>query len=90
MRDTAIPPLTNRLHSLVGRLSHEGGYIVAQADVAEAVARIVQLERALGELLSHIDQVGYVDGGSRLGDAASVVSDAKMVLGKMPPRSVAA
>lgn len=80
-----MPPLTNRLHSLVGRLSQEGGYIVAQADVAEAVARIVRLERALGELLSHIDQVGYVDGGSRLGNAASVVSDAKMVLGEMPP-----
>ncbi len=80
-----MPPLTNRLHSLVGRLSHEGGYIVAQADVAEAVARIVQLERALGELLSHLDHVGYVDGGSRLGDATSVVSNAKMVLGKTPP-----
>jgi len=53
MRDRAMPPLTNRLHSLVGRLSQEGGYIVAQADVAEAVARIVRLERALGELLSH-------------------------------------
>ena len=82
MRDTAMQPLTNRLHSLVVRLSHEGGYIVAQADVAEAVARIVQLERALGELLSHIDQVRYLDGGSRLGDATSVVSNARRVLGR--------
>ncbi len=80
-----MPPLTNRLHSLVGRLSHEGGYIVAQADVAEAVARIVQLERALGELLSYLDQVGYLDGGSRLGDATPAVSDARMLMGKVVP-----
>lgn len=85
MKDTATQPLTNRLHSLVGRLSHEGGYIVAQADVAEAVARIVQLERALGGLLRHLDQVGYLEGGSQSGDATSVVSDARMVLGKMSP-----
>ncbi len=85
MRDTVLPPLANRLHSLVGRLSQAGGYIVAQADVAEAVARIVQLERALGELLSHIDRVGYLDAeGSRLGDATPVVNDARMVLGKTP------
>ena len=81
-----MPPLANRLHSLVGRLSQAGGYIVAQADVAEAVARIVQLERVLGELLSHIDQTSYRDaGGSRLGDATPAVSNARMVLGKIVP-----
>jgi len=86
MRDTAMQPLTNRLHSLMGRLSHEGGYIVAQADVAEAVARIVQLERALGELLSHLNQVGYRDiDDSRLSDATPAVSNARMVLGKVVP-----
>jgi len=86
MRDTAMQPLTNRLHSLAGRLSHEGGYIVAQADVAEAVARIVQLERVLGELLSHVDQMSCPGiGGSRLSDAAPAVSNARMALGKVVP-----
>jgi len=81
-----MQPLTNRLHSLVGRLSQEGGYIVAQADVAEAVARIVQLERALGELLDHIDHVDdFGTAGSRLGDATPVVNLARMVLGHGPP-----
>lgn len=81
-----MQPLTNRLHGLVGRLSHEGGYIVAQADVAEAVARIVQLERALGELLSHIEQTSYFDtGGSRLSNATPVVLSARTVLGKLVP-----
>lgn len=79
-----MQPLTNRLHSLVGRLSQEGGYIVAQADVAEAVARIVQLERALGGLLSHIEQTSYFDiGESRLSDATPAVSNARIVLGKV-------
>ena len=78
-----MQPLTNRLHSLVGRLSQTGGYIVAQADIAEAVARIVQLERALGDLLGHIDQGGCLNGGSGIGDATSVVNNARMVLGKV-------
>jgi hypothetical protein len=83
-----MPPLANRLHSLVGRLSRAGGYIVAQADVAEAVARIVQLERVLGELLSHIDRVGYLDaGGSRLSDATPAVSNARTVLDKVVPHA---
>ena len=81
-----MPPLANRLHSLAGRLSQAGGYIVAQADVAEAVARIVQLERALGGLLSHIDRLDYLDrDGRRLGDATPAVSEAKSVLGKVAP-----
>ncbi len=81
-----MPPLANRLHSLVGRLSQARGYVVAQADVAEAVARIVQLERALGELLGHIEQAECLDsGGSRVGEAASVVSRARIVLGEVPP-----
>jgi len=81
-----MQPLANRLHCLVGRLSQAGGYIVAQADVAEAVARIVQLERVLGELLSHIDQMSYLDiGGSRLNDATPAVSNARIVLGKVVP-----
>lgn len=81
-----MQPLANRLHSLVGRLSQAGGYIVAPADVAEAVARIVQLERVLGELLSHIDQTICVNiGGSRLGDATPAVSNARIVLGKVVP-----
>ncbi len=81
-----MQPLTNLLHSLVGRLSHEGGYVVAQADVAEAVARIVQLERALGELLSHIEQTSYFDTGGRwLSNATPVVLSAMTVLGKVVP-----
>ena len=81
-----MPPLANRLHSLVGRLSQTGGFIVAQADVAEAVARIVQLERALGELISHIDQMSCPDiGGSRLSDATPAVSNARIVLGEVVP-----
>ncbi len=78
--------LANRLHRLVGRLSQAGGFIVAQADVAEAVARIVQLERALGAVLDHIDHVDYRDGGGcRLGDATPVVSGARIVLGEVLP-----
>lgn len=81
--DAATPPLVNRLHSLAGRLSEQGGFIVAQADVAEAVARIVQLERALGAMLDHIGYVEYLDaGGCRLGGATPVVSGARTVLGK--------
>ena len=80
----AAPPLANRLHRLVGRLSEQGGFIVAQADVAEAVARIVQLERALGALLDHIGQVEYLDAaGCRLGDGTPVVSGAGTVLGRV-------
>lgn len=87
MRDTAIRPLATRLHSLIGRLSLAGGYIVAQADVAEGVARIVRLERALCELLSHIDRVDYRNTcGGRLGDATPVVSRARMLLAEgLPP-----
>lgn len=85
-RPAAIRPLANRLHALVGRLSKMSGFIVAQADVAEAVARIVQLERALDAVLDHIDHVNYHDaGGCRLGDATPAVSGAKMVLGTVPP-----
>ena len=86
MRDTATPPLANRLHSLVGRLSQAGGYIVAQADVAEAVARIVQLERVLGELLSHIDQTSCINAGEgRSSNATPAISNARTVLGKVVP-----
>lgn len=86
MTGAAAPPLVNRLHRLVGRLSEQGGFIVAQADVAEAVARIVQLERALGAMLDHIGQVEYLDaGGCRLGDRMPVVSGARTVLGKVRP-----
>jgi len=85
-RHAAIPPLANRLHALVGRLSGMSGFVVAQADVAEAVARIVQLERALDAVLDRIDHVDYRDaGGCRLGDATPVVSGARMVLGTVPP-----
>ncbi len=81
-----MQPLTNRLHSLMGRLSQKSEYIVAQADVAEAVARIVHLERALGALLDHIEHVDDFDtAGSRLSDATPVVNLARMVLGHGPP-----
>jgi len=82
----ATPPLVNRLHCLAGRLSELSGFIVAQADVAEAVARIVQLERALGAMLDHIDQIEYLDaGGCHLGDGTPVVSGARGVLGEVWP-----
>lgn len=85
-RHAATPPLANRLHALVGRLSGMSGFVLAQADVAEAVARIVQLERALDALLDHVDHVDYHDaGGCRLGEGTPVVSGARMVLGKAPP-----
>lgn len=84
MTGVTVPPLVNRLHRLVGRLSEQGGFIVAQADVAEAVARIVQLERALGAVLDHIGQVEYLDaGGCRLGDGTPVVSGARTLLGRV-------
>lgn len=84
-RDAGTPPLTNRLHRLVGRLSEVNGFIVAQADVAEAVARIVQLERALGAMLDHIGHVEYLDaGGCQLGDGIPVISGARTGLGIEP------
>lgn len=83
MKDGAAQPITARLHALVSRLSREGGYVVAQADVAEGVARIVLLERAIADLLDHIDHVPYLDAaGSRLSDATPAVSVARAVLGK--------
>jgi 3-methyladenine DNA glycosylase/8-oxoguanine DNA glycosylase len=86
MRDAATQPITVRLHAVVSRLSREGGYVVEQTDVAEGVARIVQLEEALAAVLDHIDRVPYVDAaGSRLGDATSAVAAARAVLGKLPP-----
>ena len=43
MRDAAAQPIIVRLHALISRLSRDGGYVVEQADVAEGVARILQL-----------------------------------------------
>ncbi len=83
MTDAPTPPLVNRLHRLASRLSEQGGFIVAQADVVKAVARIVQLERALDALLDHIGQAEYFDaGGCRLGEGTPVVSGARTLLGK--------
>ncbi len=83
MRDAAAQPITARLHALVSRLSRDGGYVVAQADVAEGVARIVLLERTLEDLLDHIDHVAYLDAvGSRLNDATPAVRRARAMLGK--------
>ena len=60
--------------------------MVEQADVAEGVARIVQLEGALAAVLNHIDRVAYFDvAGSRLGDAVFIVAAARTALGKLPP-----
>ena len=86
MRDAATQPITVRLHAVVSRLSRDDGYVVEQADVAEGVARIVQLERALAAVLDHIDHVPYLDAaGSRLSDATPAVAAARAVLGKLPP-----
>ena len=85
MRDPAAQPITVRLHALISRLSRDGGYLVEQADVAEGVARMVQLEDALAAVLDHIDRVPYLDAaGSRLGDAISIVAAARTALGKLP------
>jgi 3-methyladenine DNA glycosylase/8-oxoguanine DNA glycosylase len=85
MRDAAAQPITVRLHALISRLSRDGAYVVEQTDVAEGVARIVQLERALASVLDHLDQVAYVDAaGRRLGDATPVLAAARTVLGKLP------
>jgi 3-methyladenine DNA glycosylase/8-oxoguanine DNA glycosylase len=86
VRDAAAQPITVRLHALISRLSRDGGYAVEQADVAESVARIVQLEGALAAVLDHIDHVPYLDAaGSRLGDPTPAVAAARVVLGKLPP-----
>jgi len=86
MRDVATEPITVRLHALVSRLSRNGGYVVEQADVAEAIARIVQLEDALAGVLDHIDHVPYLDAvGSRLSGATPALAAARAVLGKWPP-----
>jgi len=86
MRDFAAQPITVRLHALISRLGRDGGYIVEQADVAEAAARIVQLERALAAVLDHIDRAPYLNAaGNRLSDATPVVAAARTVLGKMLP-----
>lgn len=85
MKDAAAIPVTARLHALISRLSRDGGYVIAQADVAEGVARIVQLERVLADLLDHIDHTAYLDmTGCRLSDATPAVSIARVVLGKPP------
>ena len=86
MRDGRAQPITVRLHALISRLSRDGGYVIEQADVAEGVARIVHLERALASVLDHIDHVRYLDAaGARLGAATPVVAAARTVLGKLPP-----
>ena len=86
MRDAAADPVTVRLHALVSRLSREGGYVVEQADVAEGVARIVQLEHALERLLGHIDGAEYRDAaGRRLGDGTAAVAAARAALRPLPP-----
>jgi 3-methyladenine DNA glycosylase/8-oxoguanine DNA glycosylase len=86
VRDAAAQPITVRLHALISRLSRDGGYVLEQADVAESVARIVQLEGALAAVLDHIDHVPYLDAaGSRLGDRTPAVAAARAVLGKLPP-----
>jgi 3-methyladenine DNA glycosylase/8-oxoguanine DNA glycosylase len=86
MKDAAAQPISVRLHALISRLSRDGDYVVEQADVAEGVARIVQLERALASVLDHIAHVSYFDaGGRRLGDTTAVVAEARTVLGKLPP-----
>jgi len=85
MRDAATQPITVRLHAVVSRLSRDDGYVVEQADVAEGVARIVQLEEALAAVLDHIDRAPYLDAaGKRLGDATPAVAAARAVLGKLP------
>lgn len=85
MKDEAAQPITLRLHALISRLSRDGGYVVEQADVAEGVARIVQLEHALADLLCHIDRAALLDSaGNRLDDRTAPVAAAMAVLGKLP------
>lgn len=80
-------PVTQRLHAVASRLSREGGYLAEQADVCEAAGRIVVLERALAELLDHIEQAAYRDGTTARPAMALAIRAARETLGTLPSSS---